>query len=97
MFYIQIFVLCFTLLDIYVCLKWNKFPFVENRSRQITDENELKKFNCRQSLIRICLIVLGIIIDALAYYLADYSSAMYLGIMLMLCLPFVINNVSTRP
>lgn len=74
--YISVFV---TLVSIYAALKWSHLSLLPETYRN-------------SKVFPLALIVLAVAVDAVAYFFANYSGAMYLGIMLLFALPFVIKK-----
>lgn len=74
--YISVFV---TLVSIYVALKWSHLSWIPETYRS-------------SKVMPLLLVLLAIVVDAVAYFIANYSGAMYLGIMLLFALPFVIKK-----
>lgn len=89
MFYLQCTLLAFSLLIIYISLKWYNFPFVSKEEEKMDDSVLHQQWVKKQNLIRFALILVGIIINAFQYFVWDYVGAAYLGIMLLLAIPFV--------
>lgn len=74
--YISVFV---TLVSIYVALKWSHLSWIPEATRN-------------SKVMPLVLVVSAIAVDAVAYFVASYDGAMYLGIMLLFALPFVVKR-----
>lgn len=88
-FYSQLSAIAFTLLIIYVTLKWFRLEIIRRKARAITEPDLRRRFIRQQCAVRIILLDVGIIIDGLAFFFADYSTALWLSLMLALCFFFV--------
>lgn len=78
MFYLEIFAILITFVNIYVALKWDKIEAIPQNIRKMR-------------FLRIALVIIAIAVDALAYF-AGYSTAVWLVGMAALSFPFVIKK-----
>lgn len=94
LFIIQCLTLSLSLGIIYIVLKWYKFGFIKRMMPQVSDSEDeqnpsLAMFYHRHNIIRFLLLADMIAFDVFVYFFFDYNGALYLAIMLLLCMPFL--------
>lgn len=88
--YFQMLAVIKTLALIFVSLKWSRFSFVKNSAQKFIDEPSRRNYVSRQYLVRMLLLFTAMITDIMVYYVAQYSTALWLCGMCVLCIPFAL-------
>lgn len=89
-FYSQIAAIAISLLLMYAALKWFHFGFIQKKAQSFTAPVDRRKFIRKQCELRFILLAVAIIVDILVYLFANYETALWLCLMVVLCMPFVV-------
>lgn len=82
-FYLEIISFVITLSAIFVALKWERISWIPAALAS-------------RKYIPLLLLTIAIAVDAATYFIADYSGALYLGIMSLLAIPFTISTLRRK-
>ena len=92
MFYLHCSILIFTLLAIYICLKWYNLPSVSKKEAFCDNPPAHKQWVRRQNTIRFFILLITCLANVVGYYVLDYNGSAYLAIMSLLCIPFTLSK-----